>query len=175
MSKLIKFILFICAYSPLITIIGLQSVPEINLLTIILCFIPIIFGIVFGMYLYHETSKQTGQEYFTIIHAEDKTQEILSYIVPYILSLMTINIHNMQGALIFLILFVVLYAIYVNSSLIYINPLLSLMGYKIYSVKTRDSTSKEEIITIITKKINLTVDQKICLHELADLVYLEGK
>ena len=192
-----KLFLFISAYSPLFTLIILHSLPSINLvdllisdildiqrigtllLPIITSFFPIIFAWFFGKYLYKRAADTAGIRYFYVRKSEDKTQEVLSYIIPYIISLMTVSVLDLNSILSIIVLLVLLYPIYANSSMIYINPILALMGYRLYNVVVENpdvgSSNKGSNIMLITKRNKIQTDLQIALHDMSSGIYIESE
>ena len=192
-----KAALFISAYSPLFTLIILHSIPPINLIDlfptglldiprigsllipIILAFIPIIFAWFFGKYLYRRSAETSGIRYFYVKQSDDKTQEVLSYIIPYIISLMTVSILELNSIISIIVLLILLYPIYANSSMIYINPVLALMGYRLYNVTVEnpevESSNKESNIMLITRRNKVRTNTLISLHDISSGIYLENE
>lgn len=192
-----KAALFISAYSPLFTLIILHSIPPINLIDlfptglldiprigsllipIILAFIPIIFAWFFGKYLYRRAAETSGIRYYYVKQSDDKTQEVLSYIIPYIISLMTVSILELNSIISIIVLLILLYPIYANSSMIYINPVLALMGYRLYNVTVEnpevESSNKESNIMLITRRNKVRTNTLISLHDISSGIYLENE
>ena len=197
MADMFKVALFISAYSPLFTLIILHSIPPINLIDlfptglldiprigsllipIILAFIPIIFAWFFGKYLYRRAAETSGIRYYYVKQSDDKTQEVLSYIIPYIISLMTVSILELNSIISIIVLLILLYPIYANSSMIYINPVLALMGYRLYNVTVEnpevESSNKESNIMLITRRNKVRTNTLISLHDISSGIYLENE
>lgn len=195
MVDVFKYLLFGSAYSPLFTLILLHTLPSINLadlfpanifdilrignllLPLLLSFIPIICAWFFGKYLYRRSAETTGIRYFYVKQYEDKTQEVLSYIIPYIISLMTVSILDLNSILSIIVLLVLLYPIYANSSMIYINPVLALMGYRLYNVTVEhpepENSNHGLNIMLITRRKKIQNDTLISLHDISTGIYLE--
>ena len=70
-----------------------------------------------------------------------------------------------------------LYAIYANSSLIYINPLLSILGYRIYKVEFVPLLDKEEDVDaeLLISRKRIRKNQEVSTCELSDGIYLDSK
>lgn len=187
---LIKPILFLIAYSPLFTLILLQSIPQYNIVSdlfgsngldvfssVCICFLPMILAPLVGIGIYKNAQKITVVECLKFNSVKDKTGDILSYVVPYIISLMSFNVLSLNGLLSLLILIVILYPIYANSSLIYINPVLLLCGYRLYKVTVRHPISLEKStevpLLLISQSKNIIADKPIHCCNLSDKIYLE--
>lgn len=176
MGELLKMFLFVCAYSPLISILLLQKIPEITWFWLGIAMLPMGVSVAFCCFVYYSMKATTGCEYQSIQSIEDKTQDIISYVVPYIIAIISLDIDGVRGYLVVLILMLMLYTIYANSYLIYINPLLSLIGYKMYKAKLimEGETSNQDAI-VISNVPTIMNDKSVETHELADNIYLYSK
>jgi len=171
MGLILKVLLFICAYSPLISILIFQKIPDLSWYWILLGILPLLISLFFCLLVYFITRANSGSETQTIADVEDKTNDVVAYIIPYIISLSTFVLDGIRGLIILGILMVLLYAIYANSSMIYINPLLSLIGYRIYKIEISDEKSTDRAMLISRNYIRK--NQIVSTYELADGVYLE--
>jgi len=125
--------LFVSSYFPLTIIICILFATQqpvlawgslgIGLFGLILTYI-YFFKIVAGM-----TAIQVK-----IIERQERDGDIMGYIASYIVPLVTFPLNGGQQVAILLIFILVLGVIYVNSSMIRINPMLSLVGYHLYDI-----------------------------------------
>lgn len=70
---------------------------------------------------------------FTISGEFEKTGDsVISYIFTYLVPLLSMDINNGNSLLINFLLFIFIGIIYVSQDLIYLNPILGLLGYKVY-------------------------------------------
>lgn len=175
MGIMLKILLFICAYSPLLSIIIFQIIPTLDWYYIVLGFSPLILSLMFCCFVYYCNKNTTAAEDQIILSVEDRTHDVVAYIVPYIISIISIGINGVRGLIIVSILIVVLYAIYSNSSLIYFNPLLSLIGYRIYKVEAIMHEEKEGQEAMLISNTSIRKNQKLNTYELADNIYLHSK
>jgi hypothetical protein len=60
--------------------------------------------------------------------------------------------------------------IYMNSNLIYTNPILNLFGYKIYEVTDKN----DNLIICISKKNYIKIDKPLKITNFSGNIYLEG-
>ncbi|MDT2604815.1 hypothetical protein P7H46_03460 [Enterococcus pseudoavium] len=82
---------------------------------------------------------------------EKSGDSVISYIVTYVIPLLSMDIKSANSVLINLLLFMFIGVLYVAQELIYLNPILALLGYNFYTngkniVLTRFST--EELLAI---------------------------
>jgi len=171
MNKLTKLSLFLSSYTPLFLIISISymnfgmeieltnnitnniinvisTIVTTNVISIISLIIPIISNIFFIIsYKNSSFSKKT----WTIKKVENKTSDILNYSLTFIVALISTDIFKLteiKGILCFLIIMTIMYSVYVNSNLLYLNPSLSFFGVKIYEAELDNKNS----IIILSKK-----------------------
>lgn len=173
MGLLLKIILFLCAYSPLLSILLILWLPEISWCGILICLIPLLIAPLFGCFIFYKNKVESGQQSCIVHSITDKTHDVISYIVPYILSLISLQIQDIRGLIIIIILLILLYAVYANSPMIYINPLLSLLGYRIYQVELTDKEDSKPHEVMLISKGMLKKDQGIKVCDLSDEIYLQ--
>jgi hypothetical protein len=70
----------------------------------------------------------------SIRHAVPKDAEVLSYITTYLIPFFELDLSKATDLVTLLVFLTVLGIVYVNSSMILVNPVLSLRGYRAWSV-----------------------------------------
>lgn len=89
----------------------------------------------------------SNQRYEIIGEFEKSGDSVISYIVTYVIPLLSMDIHNPNSVLINLLLFIFIGVLYVAQDLVYLNPILALLGYSFYIngkniILTKFSTEK---------------------------------
>jgi hypothetical protein len=144
---------------------------------------PITTAIFFGVVLYSFVwfvivwfVQKATSESFSVTKIEDKTKDSLAYLIPYIISFIAINFSDYRDVLSLGILLLILFVVYINSDLLFVNPLLSFLKFKIYSAevckKTAGCEDTVSIITLITKR-NIKPKDDILVWDISDNVVLE--
>jgi hypothetical protein len=167
MSLWIKIGLFLSAYSPLFLILTIKNYPYINLIPFFL----IIIGysmIVWGLILYD--SKKSTKEFYKVLNVENKTHESLSYLAPYIVAFLSFDFTKWQDITILFIFLLIIFVAFLNSDLIYINPILMFFKRKIYRVEVCKSQiecekTKREII-LISKESKIEIGSNIHANDI---------
>jgi hypothetical protein len=95
----------------------------------------------------------------------------MSYIVTYLVPFLDIKFDDFANVIGLLIIFVVLGVLYVNSNMIYTNPVLNIVGFHIFDVRT----SEDRPIVLITRQSFLRTNAKLRIAPLGDYVGLEVK
>jgi len=145
---------------------------------VISIFVGIMFLCIFIWILIFTISrKQTYRGGQRIIKIENKMNESLTYLTPYLIAFLSLDMTKWQDSLSILILLAVLFVICLNSDLLYINPMLLFFKYKFYKVTLRDLSAGSHMgeyeIILITKRDNIKIDDKISIQEVDDDTFLE--
>lgn len=82
----------------------------------------------------------------TIADSHGRGEQVMSYIVTYIIPFLAVALTDWQQAVALVVFFVILGYLYVNSDMIHINPTLNLFGYRLYEV-TLDNGATYSLIT----------------------------
>jgi hypothetical protein len=168
----VKIGLFLSAYLPLFFILMVINWP--NLLTTVVCGIVALYSFVWFLIIWY--FEKSTSESFRIIKIEDRTKDSLTYLVPYIISFMTINVSDLKCVISLGILFLILFKVYINSDLLVVNPLLSFLNFKIYSAEVRKEIAGSEgttnIITLITRN-SIKPGDNILVWDMWENVVLE--
>lgn len=175
-----KLLLFISAYSPLLLIIAIKTysykitipldkVPyEIPIISIGLIVLFIIF--IFISFHLINRSKSNTRKYIIVNNVDEKTDIILSYLIPYIISF--ISLGTPEEIISAIVIFTFVFLIYSNSEIIYINPIFMLFGYKFYHLYTE----KNYVILLSKQDMYRSIGEKIEVKQLSSRLYIvEGE
>ena len=167
----VKLGLFLSAYLPLFLILAIKNWYDVTATSIL--FIVCLYSFVWFLIIWIRKKETT--DLFNVVRVENKSKDALTYLVPYIISFISFDMTKWQDLTALFILLVLLFAVYVNSDLLYINPLLALFSYQIYQVEVRKVASGSDVknwdITVLSsEKIKADDDVNIC--ELSDNVFL---
>jgi hypothetical protein len=75
--------------------------------------------------------------------------------------------HDLRGFLIFVALMVVVFLIYINTSLLFYNPILTIFSYRFYNVKFKDMGQ----VYVLTKR-EVKVDEQLSVKQLVQGVFV---
>lgn len=164
MSKFIKLLLFLSSYVPLIIIFSIRVVNNYRYFTISGIIISIILTIILLRII--KATAQLSIEKLSLSNVNYKSSDLLAYMFSYVFSFLDFNLESYIDLIIILFIFVILAVIYINSNMIYINPMLSIFGYKIYEIIDDD----KNIYVLITKKSKLEVGKSMNVYDLGSNV-----
>ena len=154
----IQTLLFLSSYIPLWVILGIKYYHIIGIHGFVLLnIILIILFIVLHKYISYKKKKFIDRN-IRVSSCENSTSINLEYLITYIIPFTQINVTNYRGFIALIVLFIFIWWLYISSNLIYINPMLSIMGYNIF--KVLDEKSKREYM-LITKKEKILIDDEI--------------
>ncbi|NIJ46617.1 hypothetical protein FHR24_003107 [Wenyingzhuangia heitensis] len=112
---------------------------------------------------------------FEITEIENIEYENLTFLTTYIIPLVCFNFDNIRYVIVFIIILIVIGAIYIRTDLFYSNPTLALLQYRIYKVNGnfRNDKSKENLI-IITRT-DLSIEDRVSYIKLDNRIYFGFK
>jgi len=188
MERYWKYLLFYSSYLPLyvLLLIRVFEIPDfkenqgflnsvfqtLSSSQIIILFGMIIFSIIIIKVI---LSKETNRNITLPSSKEFSNSEetIISYLVTYIFPLMALDLSDFREVIINVLFYVMLSFIYVRYDLVFLNPLLSFLGYRVY----RDESNNKIIskLTINELKDFQRSQRDIGLRKLADDVYIYKK
>ena len=172
MRFLVKVGLFISAYLPLFLILSVKNWYNVYL---IILFVIISLYIFVWFLIFFIVKKQTYHNY-VVMQTEYKADRFLVYLIPYIFPFANFNINAWQDCLAMILLLIMLFGIFSNSNILYVNPTLLFFGYKFYDVRIHDPSeggNKESEIVLISRRNNIKVADKIKIKEIDDNVFLD--
>lgn len=192
-----KFVLVFSAYLPLFLIIGIKfldlsmiptdsfellpvlkslfSTPMAFLSTFSFFMLTISFlSCIWVTYVIKDTEKtRAGSKSIRIEKVQSRDGDILSYLVTYVLPLISLNSSTWREVFVLIILIFVTLFLSLRSDLLYVNPLLIFMKFHLYSVETNES----EILLISRhSKFNLLNNRnRMCYRLEEELILLDGE
>ncbi|MBU1598430.1 MAG: hypothetical protein KKE98_08365 [Nanoarchaeota archaeon] len=146
-KEYVKIFLFLSSYAPLFLILGIKNYFSIPLVIIMIALILI--SLLFLVYVTKKASKMSG-DYKSIVDAKDKSHQYLEYIIAYIIPFLGFNPNNVADMIALIIVFIIIGILYIRSDLIYMNPVLNFLGYKMFKV-----TLAEGNLMVISKKVGV--------------------
>ncbi|HEC57419.1 MAG TPA: hypothetical protein ENI32_06020 [Candidatus Syntrophoarchaeum butanivorans] len=168
----VKLFLFFSAYLPLFYILAIKN--WYNRILFGVCILLTVLSAITWYGLLWQSKRYTASQR-EVVYFEDKLKESLTYLIPYIVSFLNFNLDRWQDWASLVLLMLVIFLVYANSELIFVNPILSGFRYKIYYTELRDPIiqSRTTCILITKRKKKLKVNDLIGIRNLADEVYVE--
>lgn len=149
-------------FGPDSAFIGWDEFFRTSLWLPIIFIIIIVFDVVFYLYLRKWIFKGSMQLSIRITRIESIEYEPLSFLASYLIPLVSFNMTDQWHSIVLLILFAAIGVIYVKGDMYYMNPTLSLLGFRIYIIDalSQNGTSYEKIVIITRQRIGLNKNIK---------------
>lgn len=135
-------LLFLSSYTPMFVLIGVRSwddSPEVTRGCAVLSGLGII-----GLALFLFFAQKHAELPVRVTQVERRDADVAAYAATYLLPFMTVFTGEAADVLSLLGFIAVLGVVYVRSRLIYVNPLLTLIGYDLYRVTTTGKTTSSK-------------------------------
>lgn len=138
----VKLLLFLSSYLPLFAILAFQSRTEVfsihgvsapyaTILFATLCVVSLPF-----LVLVIRVQEQSSPDFKEVDEYRRRNDQVTSYLLVYIFAFFGLDLFNLDSLVAFLVFFGMVAVIQVRSSQLHVNPVLALLGYDIYHVKT---------------------------------------
>ena len=166
LNNLIRWILFFIAYYPLFLILLIQNSKLIDRIFAWdfknFKFIELndvfIWGIILGLIIFAiitiflKFQNNTNTIQYKVLSIKDISHETLNYILTYLIAFLSLDMNSPKMILSIILLLFIIGVIYINSNMLYVNPILQLLGYSIYELTvTRHNIDDECRIIAISK------------------------
>lgn len=139
-----KILMFISSYFPLYVMLLILKFNKYNTISKIvmlfqsksfkvLIFVGVLLILIFlSFFSVYDIKKTKGNEYYNINKIARPDDTVISYMMTYIVPLLTTDTLSNEIVLINIFLFILIGYMYIRLNLIYLNPLWSIFGYIMY-------------------------------------------
>lgn len=127
----IKIMLFISSYSPLF---ALFAVRFKQLPLVIGCGVLAAVGIA-ALFMILKMDRQKSREPHLISKVSDAGSQAAGYVASYLLPFLTVSTPTLRDLIAYTVFLVVVATVFARTSLIQINPLLYIFGWRVYEVE----------------------------------------
>jgi len=118
-----------------------------------------------------KSAKHLALFHVTIKRVVSRDAEVMAYIVTYLIPFLGISVSDLVDAVSLSIMLGLIAVLYVRSNLIYINPILSLWGYRLFEVETENG----KISALVCKRDYVKTGSPIAVVSPEDYILLEKK
>jgi hypothetical protein len=87
----------------------------------------------------------------TVAHAKPQDGDVMAYIATYLIPFLGVDLSKTDGIVVLTGFLVVLMIVYVNSSMLFVNPILSLARYHSFEVEDSDG----HVYALLTRRADL--------------------
>ncbi len=171
MKKSSRSLIFMGDFYFLFYIVLLENINKLNYLGIYISAILMAISILGISYFLYFISKMKDFQKIerTVQSLDDRTNLYVMYMISFIslIPLFTGGYPLVQY-LVFGVILLVIYSIYINSDLLFYNPLLGLIGYRYVKITTKEGS---EIFIIASKDEEIQIGDKLSIYMLTDYIY----
>lgn len=177
MKQSMKLWLFLGSYAPLFVLLALLEWKNelfgiANIYGLVISWLSITFIIlailgILATVVFVAVSKSMSPITITPKIIDSHAQETLAYLVTYLIPFIGFKFLDWSSTVANVALFLVIGFLYVQSNMIYLNPTLSLMGYRIYRVNV---SGKEKLMLA---KSNIKNETKQRVVVISEGIYIE--
>jgi hypothetical protein len=133
-------------------------------ISISLIFIPLV---VLKLYIKRCIDKNPPRE-FVVKTRQNITNEYILYVVTYIFPFISDKILDLSNIFSLLILILTLGILYIGANLYYVNPTLSVLGFKLYRITDKFGND----IILLSKKSSIPENTTIKINDFSENVYI---
>ncbi|WP_263819470.1 hypothetical protein [Salinibacter sp.] len=163
-----RILLFLSSYAPLFGILAFKAHPDSMWLVYGLAAVAIVSPI--GLLLY-VTQWLPSKAEITITAKEVTPMdgEAVSYFVFYLFPFLDVSLNSFTKAAPMVILLIVMLIIYVNSNMMYVNPMLNLFGFHFFEVENENG----KVYGLIARDHYIRPDTSFLIHPTKNYVALK--
>ncbi len=166
----VRVMLFVSSYFPLALIYGIFLVKAHPIWAAAVVLVGLLGVLILLIYFLGATQgKPASHE--TIANVQRHDGDIMSYIASYLIPFVTFPLGDWTQVAAIVIFLVVLLIVYVNSNMIYINPMLSILGYHLYEVEFAQGKLSHYLISAR----RLWRDDSVYVIRIGDGMFLEKR
>jgi hypothetical protein len=168
----VSVIIFFSAYSPLALIFVIKDFnftanklehPHVSFLILGFALLSVLF-----LWIVIRTIKKGF--YITIEEAENRSNELLNYALPYVVSFLEIDLGKPQDAISFCFFMLLLCFLSIKTKIIFLNPVLALFGHRLYDVKFKENNIHKK--GNFLSKQELFIGRSYKIRRLSDFLYI---
>ena len=166
----VRCMLFVSSYFPLMVIFSILLFYKNLPAAIVIFVVGLVSLVVLGGYFRQTASTKTLYVH-KVTGLQKRDGDIMSYIASYLVPFVTFPLDGWQQIAAIIVFLLVLLIVYVNSNMIYINPMLSLAGYHLYEVSINNGNVLHYLIT----RYEVELEQPIRYVRMSDGIFLGRK
>ena len=166
---LTRVVMFLSSYAPLFGVFAVKQYPHSHKATYIFSGLAAFSLLV--LLAFFKTAHTISTNEISVKEHVARDGDSMSYIVTYLVPFLDIKFDELSNIIGVGIIFLVLGVLYVNSNMIYTNPVLNIVGFHIFDIRT----SEDRPMVLITRLSFLKSNAKLQVAPLADYVGFEVK
>lgn len=162
-----RLILFLSSYAPLFLVIAMRGFSDSHYLAIGLASVAVLS--VAMLFVFLHTARRLASDKIIVDSVISRDGDAMSYIVTYLLPFLAVKLSNVADAGSLGIVLLVIAVLYVNSNMIYTNPVLNIARYHVFEIRDGDGKTT----ALISKRSYVRTGAEIDVISVGDYVLLE--
>lgn len=169
LSTLSKSLLFFSSFSPLMLMFAAKAHFSGGAIAAVILAVTGLLSICFILYILFSYVPRTAAQNLIVESTQRKDGEVMSYIVTYIFPFLSTDLSQLFNSISLLVLYLIIFVIYVSTNMIHVNPVLSLLGYKLFELEMASGHRP----TVITRQSRLLRGQGLRVVRLAHDIFID--
>lgn len=165
----VRIILFFSSYAPLFLIIAMRGWRDSPYFALTLIAVSVVSILVLFVFL--RISGKLSPDRIKVDSVASRDGDSMSYIVTYLLPFLAVKLNDATDVGSLGIVLLVIAVLYVNSNMIYTNPVLNIAGYHIFEIHDADGKTS----ALISRHVYIRTGSEIDVISVGDYVLLEKK
>jgi hypothetical protein len=160
-----RLLLFLSSYAPLFAVLAYlnRSTPAAWLILVAIVVVSVT-----GLVLVFRSLSNSGPR-ITVKRAAPKDGDVMAYVTGYLLPFLNVDLSDRDQVVVSLVFLAVLGTVYVNSSMLFVNPLLSLARFHTFEV----TDVNDDVYSVITRRDDLARDTVLTPHQVSRYLRVE--
>jgi hypothetical protein len=160
-------LLFLSSFSPLFLMFGVLD-SFASTLAQWICF-----GLaglsLLGLAVFFSLLRGLEPQSIEVNRARPRDSDAIGYVVTYLIPFLTLNTNDWRGRVAMIVFIAVVAILYIRSHIFYVNPVLSLAGYRLFEIEAGHG-----FVILITRRKFVNPGSELRARRLSDYVYIEG-
>jgi hypothetical protein len=156
-------LLFLSSWSPLLVIFGIMAFHDAQYrVAVSLAGVAIVSVLVLLGYL--AVARRLAPVEIEVKHVEQKDADAMGYVATYLLPFLGIDLTKPVILIGVIILLLVIWRTYAIASLVHMNPMLAILGYRVFAIETTSDTNA----MLLTRRSRIRIAEKLSVVPLAE-------
>jgi hypothetical protein len=160
-----RMLMFLSSYAPLFALLAYANRSSTTVWVVLAVVIAVSLA---GLVAVFRTLRATGPV-IKVKRAVPKDGDVLAYIATYLVPFLNVDLSKSDGAVVFGGFLLVLAIVYVNSSMLFVNPVLSIARYHTFEVTDENDFQ----YSVITRRRDIDVDATIAPAQVSRYLRVE--
>lgn len=132
-NKRLSALLFLSAYSPVFLLLGLRAYGRVCAVVVLSAALVVL--ALLGTFAFLFVARRMPTQRMTVVTVEQRDGDVAGFLVAYLLPFVGVLASDWRDVLALALFICLIGIVYVNSRMIYVNPLLAVFGYHLILIR----------------------------------------